>query len=111
MESGINFNLWRCLHARHCSKCSPTAVDDACYFRFVYHFLRAGFDPPCDVNKKFTPRSTRRAYVDAWNPEKTGCEKAFGKWKKDSAGLMSGVSANAPESVVPLLPVVKSKDR
>ena len=42
VKSGINTGLWRAWHARHCCKCSPTKVDDGCYFRTIDHFLRTG---------------------------------------------------------------------
>ena len=43
VESGLNCDLWR---TRHCKKCSPTHVHDACYFELIDHFLRTGLQPP-----------------------------------------------------------------
>ena len=46
VESGINCELWKAWHARHCSACTPTTIHDDCYFKVIYHFLRTGFNPP-----------------------------------------------------------------
>ena len=52
-----------------------------------------------------------RAYVDLWRQEQSGCEAAFEKWEKDASGLMSAPTACQPPSCVPILPVVREKDR
>ena len=46
VSSGINVHLWKSWHARHCDSCTPTVIDDSCYFRVLHHFLDTGFDPP-----------------------------------------------------------------
>ena len=46
VESGINVDLWRAWHARHCDKCTPTQVHKDCYFRSIEHFLQTGLEPP-----------------------------------------------------------------
>ena len=71
VESGLNVDLWKAWHARHCETCGELQVDDTCYFKLIHHFLRSGFEPTvregCDVR---TAIPACRAYVDQWNKEK-----------------------------------------
>ena len=140
VESGINCDLWRTWHARHCSKCTPTTIHEDCYFKVIYHFLRTGFDPPEEPDSQrvgTVPQSPRkktdddgyhaaprppedsddkgksapRAYVDKWRREEERCEKAFNKWRHGCAGLMSDLSGILPKFFSPLLPVARAKDK
>ena len=117
VESGINVDLWRAWHARHCDKCTPTQVHKDCYFRLIEHFLRTGLEPPegpapDDEPNPLQSKSKRhRAYVNKWNKEKRRCRRAFEKWMQESAGLMSGQIDEVPPFFSPLLPVVREKDR
>ena len=111
VKSDINCALWLAYHARHCSKCTPTAVHKDCYFRLIYHFLRTGFEPPEDSGAEQAGKSPHRAYVGKWKQEKTRCGVAFNKWVRESEGLMSASVDASPAFYSPLLPVVREKDR
>lgn len=114
VPSGLDLGLWLAWHARHCKNCTALSVASECYFRLVYHFLRSGFTPPAPVGVDFTEaKAPKRAYVDLWNDEREGCEKAFAKWKSKADNLMSEPVGSLPLRAVcvPLLPVVKEKDR
>lgn len=66
VDSGINCELWKVWHARHCSKCSPTTIHEDCYFKVIYHFLRTGFNPPED------PASKRESQSDSQKQNERG---------------------------------------
>ena len=117
VESGINCDLWRAWHSRHCDKCTPTRVHDDCYFKLIDHFLRTGLQPPEAEVEEHEPHPLQskerrhRAYVNKWNKEKRRCRRAFNKWISESEGLMSDVCEDMPTFLSPLLPVVRAKDR
>lgn len=114
VASGLDVGLWQAWHARHCDVCTELDINDECYFKLVHHFLRAGFTPPAQEGTDLRDaKAPKRAYVDLWNAESEGCEKAFAKWKKNADNLMSEPTTVLPSgaSPVPLLPVVKDKDR
>ena len=111
VKSGLNTELWKFWHARHCPKCTQEQVHDQCYFKTLLHFLRCGFNMPvskgcsaCDA------QPSKMAYVDKWREEEARCVKAFEKWKAESSGLMSEPVRERPKAVFPLLPVVRAKD-
>ena len=109
VHSGINCALWKSLHAKHCSLCSPAAIHNTCYFKFVHHFLSTGFEPPVDPTRQRVVHSQRRAYVKKWRAEEAGCNKAFHKWVSQCEGLMSDTQKACKFVFSPLLPVVKEK--
>ena len=106
VESGINCELWRTWHARHCTACTPTKIHEDCYFKVIYHFLRTGFDPPEDPKQDQQPHdrcpgSSERApgkkvdedgfHASPRPPEKTGSKKRTAprayvdKWRREEA--------------------------
>ena len=118
VKSGINCDLWRAWHARHCKKCTPTKVDDGCYFKLIDHFLRTGLQPPegppppsQEPHPLQSKEKRHRAYVNKWNQEKRRCRRAFEKWVLESEGLMSEQYDGIPSFFSPLLPVVRAKDK
>ena len=111
VKSGINHELWKAWHARHCSACTPTAIHDDCYFKFIYHFLRTGFNPPEDPEHQEEQHDAPRAYVNQWRREEARCDKAFAKWVDECEGLMSEQSRERPDFLSPLLPVAREKDK
>lgn len=114
VQSGMNCDLWRAWHARHCEKCTATIVHRTCYFRLIDHFLRSGLQPPEDPAQASSLQSNNkrnRAYVNKWNKEKTRCRRAYDKWVQESEGLMSRQYDEEPEFYSPLLPVVRAKDK
>ena len=112
VASGLNIPLWRFLHAMHCKKCTKYRVDDSCYFRLVFHFLRSGFEPSVMDGKSLQDAvCTVRAYVDLWRAEQRGCDAAFDKWMTKMGDLVSDPTAEVPDKFFPILPVVREKDR
>ena len=111
VESGINCDLWKAWHARHCAACTPTTIHDDCYFKFIHHFLRTGFNPPEDPAHQEEQSDTPRAYVNQWRREEARCGKAFAKWVNECEGLMSESSGTRPDFFSPLLPVAREKDK
>ena len=140
VESGINCELWKAWHARHCAACTPTTIHKDCYFKFIYHFLRTGFNPPEDpaTQQKHAkdasslptghktdeegynaaPRPPEeadgpalRAYVNKWRQEEARCGKSFEKWISECENLMSDLCDIWPEFFSPLLPVARAKDK
>ena len=111
VPSGINADLWKSWHARHCERCTQHEVHKQCYFRPMHHFLRTGFEPAVSRGFDiFAAKPTRVAYVDKWREEEARCRLSFAKWKADSSGLMSAPVSTKPRLVFPLLPVVRTKD-
>ena len=111
VQSGINADLWRCWHARHCERCSQHKVHKDCYFKPIWHFLRTGFEPSVATGFDiFSAKPSRVAYVDKWREEEARCRESFAKWQADSSGLMSAPVSSPPKLVFPLLPVVRAKD-
>ena len=111
VKSDMNCALWLAYHARHCKKCTPTAVHQGCYFRLIYHFLRTGFEPPEDPAVEPAGKAPHRAYVGKWKKERQRCKVAFNKWVRESEGLMSARRDAMPNFYSPLLPVVRGKDK
>ena len=110
MASPQNLPLWRRMHAMHCGKCSASGPHDDCYFRYLHHFLRAGFEPPVlpgadlsDIRKHST------AYVDLWRQYGELSAAAMTKWADQAGGFMSAPTDAVPDVVFPLLPVVRPK--
>ena len=111
VESGINCELWKAWHARHCAACTPTVIHDDCYFKVIHHFLRTGFDPPEDPEYQEEQHTAPRAYVNKWRREESRCGIAFAKWLNECEGLMSESSGTRPDFFSPLLPVAREKDK
>ena len=111
VKSDMNCALWLAYHARHCDKCTPTAVHKDCYFRLIYHFLRTGFEAPQAPEAEQASKAPHRAYVGKWKKEEKRCNMAFKKWVRESEGLMSSATDVMPTFYSPLLPVVREKDK
>lgn len=112
VDSGLDIPLWRQFHALHCKKCTSEKVDESCYFRLLFHFLRSGFEPSVKDGMSLQDAvCTVRAYVDLWRAEQKGCDAAFDKWMTKMDMLVSDPTATVPDKFFPILPVVREKDR
>ena len=111
MESGLDIEYWKKMHASHCNKgCTETCINPDCYFRVVHHFLKRGFDPVLkDGHSWHEFEADTEAYVNAWLQDKHRCNAAWEKWKRHSGDFLSKPSAIKPKLVVPLLPASRSK--
>ena len=111
-RSSFNASLCKMWHARHCGICSVDQVHDDCYFKLLHHFLHTGFNPPVKTGlEPYCARPSRVAYVDKWREEEARCRDAFEKWAADASGLMSAPVSAQPQLCLPLLPVVRAKDK
>ena len=112
VKSGINCELWKAWHARHCAACTPTTIHDGCYFKVIHHFLRTGFNAPEDPSQQAEMQQTSpRAYVNKWRRDEQRCDKAFAKWMDECEGLMSDLTSEQPDFFSPMLPVAREKDK
>lgn len=91
--SGLDVDLWKAMHSRHCAKCTASTVHDDCYFKLVAHFIRTGFEPARTADFCIDQvRPSVRAYVDLWFDEREGCETAFQKWLHKADNLISSAT-------------------
>ena len=111
-DSPQDLASWRELHSLHCTAgCTASRVSPGCYFWFLHHYLRAGFEPPVLEGVDVMDLLDRPvAYVDLWMQHEAKCDAAFSKWKAQAGSFMSAPTKEVPEVVFPILPVVKPKD-
>ena len=111
-KSGLDLQEWKKGHATHCSKCTEDEINDDCYFKVIFHFLRCGYDPELAAGKSWEDfKKQFPAYVDLWRGDEERCRAAWQKWVKHSEGLLSEPTEKEPEFTVPLLPATRSKHK
>ena len=112
VKSGLNLQEWKERHATHCSKCTKEEIDDECYFKVLFHFLRCGYEPELESGKSWEDFKKKfPAYVDLWRGDEERCRAAWQKWVDNSEGLLSEPTEAEPAFAVPLLPATRSKHK
>ena len=106
VASGINEEVWKFWHARHCLRClHSTPCTKIAIFKVLLHFLKTGIEPTVEQGADIdTVRLSRVVYVDKWREEESRCRMTFAKWEADSSGLMSSAACGVKtEAGIPIV--------
>ena len=109
--SNLDTKLWQQEHSVHCTHgCSSVNPSSGCYFVVMRHYMETGYEPalvPGASLEALCPPTN--AYVELWNKEPEACAAAFRKLVAESVDVLSGLLAEPPPCVFPLLPVIRGK--